>query len=122
MDQVPSTDIFHVMSTVRSGSRTTRALLLLPLLAASCASLHIERDTATSGRFVSKGFAMTIASIDLPKPAIDIARENASDAKLQNMQVELTRVTPYFGWFDWVFDIIGIRFAKISGTWGYPGP
>ena len=114
--------MFHVMSTVRIGSRAPLALLLLPLLVASCASLHLERDTATSGRFVSKGIAFTIASIDLPKPAIDIARENASDAKLQNMQVEEVTITPYLGWFDWLLDVIGIRWAKISGTWGYPGP
>jgi len=111
----------QVMSKVRSGSRGARALLLLPLLVASCASLHIERDTATSGRFVSKGIAFTIASIDLPKPAIDIARENASDAKLQNMQVEKLTVFPYLGWGDWLLDLIGIRYARISGTWGYPG-
>ena len=98
-----------------------RAVLLAALLSASCASLEFDRETETSGTFTSEGLAFTIFSIDIPKPAIDIARENASDAKLQNMQVEEASVSPHFGWFDWLLDIIGIRSARISGTWGYPG-
>ena len=97
-------------------------LLALPLfLAPSCASVSFERDTETSGTFVSTGWAFTIFSIDLPKPALNIARENASDAKRANMVVEKAEVYPHLGWFDWVLDIVGVRRARISGTWGFPG-
>ena len=50
-----------------------------------------------------------------------IARENASDANLANMVVQETTVFPYLGPFDFLFDIIGIRFARVTGTWGFAG-
>ena len=28
-------------------------------------------------------------------------------------------MTPYLGPFDWLLDIVGIRYARISGTWGF---
>lgn len=121
LDRVPPTDMFQVMNTTRSAPWAARLVCLAALLAASCASLEFDRDSATSGTFTSKGLALTVASIDIPKPAIDIARENASDAKLQNMQVNKVVVFPYLGWFDWLLDIVGVRYAKISGTWGYSG-
>lgn len=111
----------HVMSRSRRRSRGARLALAAALLTASCASLEFDRDTATSGTFTSRGLALTFGSIDVPKPAIDIARENASDAKVHNMQVEKVVVFPYLGWFDWVLDIVGVRYARISGSWGYPG-
>lgn len=91
------------------------------LLLASCASVSLDRRTQTSGTFKSTGIAVTILGWDLPKRAIDIARDNASDTGLTNMQVEHATVRPYWGWFDWIFDIIGVRFASVSGTWGYDG-
>lgn len=103
-------------------TRTLRtALAATLLLAASCASIDITRDTQTSGRFESTGWAFTILSIDLPKPALNIARDNASDARLTNMQVTGTVVTPDWGWWNWVLDIISVRFAMVSGTWGFSG-
>ena len=45
-----------------------------------------------------------------------VVRDNASDAGLVNMQVEHASVTPYFGWFDWVLDILSVRFATVRGT------
>jgi len=50
-----------------------------------------------------------------------IARENASDANLANMEVDKSSVFPYFGPLDWVLDILGVRYARISGTWGFAG-
>lgn len=91
------------------------------LVAGGCASIELSRDTQTSGAFVSKGFAFTIASIDIPRPAILIARDNAVDARLTNMQVTSSSVTPNLGWWDWVLDIIGVRWATIRGTWGFSG-
>ena len=87
----------------------------------SCASVSFDRQTQTSGTFSSSAIAVTILGWDLPKRAVDIARDNASDAGLVNMQIEHVTVTPYFGWFDWLLDIIGIRFATVNGTWGYDG-
>ncbi len=104
-------------------ARVLGALLLaLPLaVLPSCASVSFERNTETSGTFVSTGWAFTIFSIDLPKSAMNIARENASDAKRANMVVETASISPYFGWFDWVLDIVGLRRARIKGTWGFAG-
>lgn len=95
--------------------------VLLPLALASCASLEFTQDTQTSGRFLSKGFAFTLLAIDVPKTAEQIARENASDANLANTIVEEVVVYPYLGWFDWLLDIVGVRWARVSGTWGFTG-
>ena len=95
--------------------------LLLALALTGCTSLQIDRDTLTSGTFRSRAWAFTILSWDLPKGALDIARENASDTRLVNMRVEEARVTPDWGWWNWVLDILSIRVATISGTWGFSG-
>lgn len=94
---------------------------LLCACGSACASIEFTRETQTSGRFVSKGVAFTIGSIDIPRPAILIARDNAVDARLTNMQVTSSTVTPNLGWWDWLIDIIGIRWARIEGTWGFSG-
>ena len=96
------------------------ALLLLPL-SVGCASLTHTRTTETSGTFRSSGWCFTILSVDIPKGAVQIARENASDANLPNTQVQSLEVTPNLGGFDWLLDIIGLRYAKIEGTWGFDG-
>lgn len=99
--------------------RSCAAALLC--LAASCASVTFERTSETSGTFESSGLAFTLLSIDIPKSALNIARENAADANLPNMEVQEARVRPYLGWGDWLLDIIGIRKAYIRGTWGFDG-
>ena len=101
--------------------RLPTALLVSALLcaASSCSSLNFERTSESAGTFVSTGIAFTFFSIDIPKSAINIARENASDANLTNMEVSEAVITPYLGWFDWLLDIIGIRRARIEGTWGF---
>ena len=108
-------------------SATTIGLVLAASITAfslgtsSCASLSFDRRTQTSGTFHSSAAALTLLGWDLPKRAIDTARDNASDAGLVNMQVEHATVTPYLGWFDWLLDIVGVRWATVSGTWGYDG-
>jgi hypothetical protein len=110
-----------------SAPRAARSAVLaaaIPLLLAGagltgCGSLSFERTSETSGTFHSTGMAFTIFSIDLPKGAQLIARENASDANLPNMEVMNTTVFPYLGPFDWLLDIISLRWAKVEGTWGY---
>lgn len=110
---------------VKKPSRSA-ALASIVLAAAAlpgCSSLTFERTTETSGTFRSTGFAFTIFSVDLPKGSQLIARENASDANLANMEVTDTVTIPYLGPFDWILDIISFRWSKVEGTWGYaPGP
>ena len=113
------------MSFLRSDHSRLRFLLAAPLLAlllfatSSCSSLSFTRLSETHGEFYANGIAVTILGIDLPRAAIDIARENLSDARQPNMQIKEELVTPYLGWFDWFLDIFSIRFASISGTWGF---
>jgi hypothetical protein len=106
---------------MRSASlRSVCATLALLVTLTACGSLSIERETETSGTFSSSGFAFTILSIDVPKSSRDIARENASDARLTNLRIDTNTTIPYLGWFDWILDIVGVRYTKITGTWGFP--
>lgn len=95
------------------------ALLLCSALAAGCASVEFTRETETSGRFESTGIAFTLFAYDFPKRSIDIARENASDSRQPNMQVEEEWTFPSLGPVDWILDLIGIRYSKVSGSWGF---
>jgi hypothetical protein len=107
---------------ISRGLRAVRIASVCALLTlASCASVKFERSTETSGTFKSVGWAFTIGSIDLPKSAMQIARENASDSNLANMRVIEARVKPNWGWWNWVLNIISIRRAEVSGTWGFEG-
>lgn len=100
---------------------TGLALLLVAVATTSCSSLSVRRDTQSSGTFHATGWAFTFLSWDVPRSALDIARENASDARLPRAVVEHTSVMPYLGWFDWVLDIVGVRRASVSGRWGFTG-
>jgi len=107
---------------ISRGLHAIRMAAVCTMLAlASCASVKFERTTETSGTFKSVGWAFTIGSIDLPKSAMQIARENASDSNLANMRVIEARVRPNWGWWNWVLNIISIRRAEVSGTWGFEG-
>jgi len=99
--------------------RTARHLAPLLLLLTACASVDFERTTETSGTFVSVGQSFTIFSIDLPKEALQIARENAVDSGLAHLQVDSVTVSPDWGWWNWVLDIVSVRKATLRGTWGY---
>lgn len=101
--------------------RRNLAGLVLLLGLTACANLSFKRTTETSGTFESSGVALTLFAVDFPKGALQIARENASDANLANLQVETVKVIPDLGPFDWILDILGVRYAKITGTWGYSG-
>lgn len=94
------------------------ALLCVP----GCASVEFTRETETSGRFRSSGLALTVFGYDFPSGALQIARDNASDARQPNTVVTSQRVFPYLGPVDWILDILSVRWARISGTWGFkPG-
>ena len=110
-------------STPRARALANRLALVIALVccASSCSSLSFERKTETSGNFTSNGFAFTIFAVDIPKSALQIARENASDANLANLQIESVTVFPYLGPLDWLLDIISFRYARVKGTWGFAG-
>lgn len=114
--------MFQCMRTNWSACiRRALAGMALVAVASGCAGVSFERATETSGTFTSYGVALTLLSADFPKGAMQIARENASDANLANMEVQESIVTPYLGPLDWLLDIIGVRYARISGTWGFSG-
>jgi len=103
-------------------SRSTRlclpSLALLLLSSAGCTSLEFERSGPEHGTFTSTATTFTFLSFDLPGPARDLALGNAADSARPNLLVESDVVVPYLGWFDWIFDIIGVRYAIVTGTWG----
>ena len=90
----------------------------LLLTVSSCAQLSIRRDTETSGTFTSTGRSITFLSWEMPRPAIQIAHENAADAGLPNIQATSVRATDW-GWLDWLLEIVSMRSARVTGTWGY---
>jgi hypothetical protein len=85
----------------------------------ACASVEFKRATPTSGTFRSTGLAFTLLSIDFPREAMQIARENTVDAGQANLAVTYSRVTPDLGWWNWILDIISVRYAVLEGTWGH---
>lgn len=99
--------------------RLALGVLSLSLLG-SCASLEFDRETATSGTFRSSAWCFTFLSFDLPSPAVVVARNNAADAGQPNTEATYQKVVPYLGWFDFLLEIVGVRYAVVKGTWGYP--
>jgi hypothetical protein len=93
---------------------------LLGLLLGSCASVRFDRDTPSSGTFKSTAWAVTFLTSDLPNPAMEMARANVSDARQPNIVVSEASVYPNLWIFDWVFEFIGVRYAVLEGTWGFP--
>ena len=106
----------------RSPIATAFALVACLWLAPSCASVQFDRDTPTSGTFESSAWSFTIISFDFPGPAVQIAQRNVSSSGQPNLVIEKSLVIPHLGPLDFLLDILCIRYAKISGTWGYaPG-
>ena len=111
----------------RGGRRGSRAAALLSITLAvgiglaSCSSVNFERETESSGTFNATGWSFTLFSVDLPKSALNIARENASDANLPNTVVSEVTSGPYLGIFDFLLEIVCVRYARIEGTWGFSG-
>ena len=91
------------------------ACLWLP----SCASVSLKRSTQTSGTYQSSGWAVTLFSIDIPRGALKIARENAADFHLANTTETYAKVTPDIAWLNWLFNIVSVRKATVKGTWGF---
>lgn len=99
-----------------------RLALAGALLAAapSCSSLEIQRQTETSGTFDSSARTWVFLGWHMPRPAIQIAHENISDAGLPNVRETDVHRTDW-GWFNWILEIFSTRTAHVRGTWGYSG-
>lgn len=102
---------------VRALSRTALGALLVTCLGA-CASLDLERTSPDGGTFRSTAWSFTFLSYDLPAPAISTARANAADSGRPDLVLRDETVIPHLGRFDWLLDVISIRYARVSGTWG----
>jgi len=87
---------------------------------ASCASVQFDRTEEEAGVFHSSAWSMTFLGLELPGSALMIARANASDSALPNMEVSEETLRPYLGRFNWLLNIISIRYASVKGTWGFP--
>lgn len=97
----------------------TRFVAVLGLLACpACASLDFEPTDAHTGTFRSSAVAFTFLGNDFPQSALLLARANASDSQLPNLVVTEERVFPYFWRLDFLLDIVCIRWASVSGTYG----
>lgn len=113
-----------VLGMTRPAPRLARillaaSLLVAPFLATGCASLDFDRTAPNAGRFESSAWSLTFFGYDFPTHALLAARANASDAGQPNTIVTYERVLPHLGPFDWILDILSIRWAKVEGTWGY---
>lgn len=97
-------------------SLTPLALSLVALNA--CASLDIEPIDAGSGTFRSTAVSFTFLGNDFPQGAILLARANASDTRLPNLVVTKERIFPYFWKLDFLLDVLCLRWASVSGTYG----
>jgi hypothetical protein len=109
------------MAPTNPRARRALAVLALCLALGACSSIEVERSTKTSGTFRSRAWSFTFLSWDMPQTALGRARENAADTRLVNMRVDKVRVSPDWGWWNWLFDIISVRVATIEGTWGFTG-
>jgi hypothetical protein len=89
------------------------------LVLCSCASVEFQRTSSTSGTFRSSALAVTFLSWDMPQSAVDSAHENASDVGQPNTVPTSQWVFPQLGWFDWLLEIVSVRYAVVEGTWGY---
>jgi hypothetical protein len=104
----------------RRAARSATLLSGLALALTACAGLSMERDTATSGTFRSSALTFTVLSLDMPGETIAIAQGNVADSGQPNLVIEGKLFFPYLGPLDWLLDIVSLRYARISGTWGFP--
>ena len=102
----------------RLTSRITTGLLL-GLALGACSTIEFVRDTESSGTFRATGTSFTLFGVDMPRSALNQARENASDANMHNMIVTSAEIWPYWGPLDFLIELIGVRHAVLTGTWGY---
>src|SRR5206468_11324595 len=96
-----------------------RFLALLGLLfSPACANLAFHATDERTGTFRSTAVAFTFLGNDYPQSAVLLARANASDSQLPNLVVTQELVFPYFWKLDFLLDIVSLRWALVSGTYG----
>jgi hypothetical protein len=100
--------------------RPLAILALLAILLDGCSSFDLRRTGREGGTFRSSAWVLTILSKDMPGPALGVARERAADSGRESLVIEHETVIPYLGPLDWLLDIVGVRYARVSGTWGRP--
>jgi len=88
------------------------------LLCSACANLDFKATDARGGTFTSTAMALTFLGNDYPQSALLLARANASDSQLPNLVVTKEHVFPYFWKLDFLLDILSVRWASVSGTYG----
>lgn len=98
--------------------RARRLALFLPLVLCACAHLEVEPEDDGSGTFYSSAMSFTFLGRDFPQSAMLLARANASDSQLPNLIVNEERIFPYFWRFDFLLDILSVRWASVRGTYG----
>lgn len=109
------------MNASRRTARFTPLIgVLFAVLGSACASVNFKATSPTGGTFTSSALAFTFLSFDVPSPALQIARDNAADSQQPNLLVKRETVFPYLGRLDWILDILCIRYARVTGTWGNP--
>lgn len=92
--------------------------LVLTSTASSCASLDVEPNDRDTGAFHSSAVTFTFLGRDFPQSALLLARANAADSQLPTLIVTEERVFPYFWRFDFLLDVISVRWARVAGTYG----
>jgi hypothetical protein len=90
------------------------------LLAPACATLHFEPTGPHAGTFRSTAMAFTFLGNDYPQSAVLVARANASDSQLPNLVITRERIFPYLWRLDFLLDVLSLRWATVSGTYGPP--
>lgn len=98
--------------------RARLATLVCALACTACASLTFEPTDGGQGTFRSTALALTFLGKDFPQSAVLLARANAADSQLPNLVVTEERIFPYFWRLDFLLDILSIRWATVSGTYG----
>jgi len=93
---------------------------LAPFTLVACAHLNVDPIDANSGTFRSSAVTFTFLGNDFPQAAILLARANASDSRLPNLVVTREHIFPYFWKLDFLLDLISLRWASVSGTYGPP--
>jgi hypothetical protein len=77
-----------------------------------------DPETEDRGIFRSSALAFTFLGRDYPQSAILLARANAADSQLPNLVVQSEHVFPYFWRLDFLLDVISLRYATVSGSYG----
>jgi hypothetical protein len=93
-------------------------VLLGALASASCASLSLTPTDEHAGTFRSTALTFTFLGRDYPQSAVLLARANAADSALPNLVVGREWIFPYFWKLDFLLDVISIRWASVSGSYG----